>query len=626
MIGRAVVERLAAREHVRVVGLARRAPDAGLVDALSGAKRPVEWVRCDLQDAAATRAALASHRDTTHLVYAALFEKPELIRGWLAQDHVDVNAAMLANTFAALAGAPLAHVAMLQGTKAYGAHTGRAMRVPARERDAKRDHANFYFAQQDELEARAARANFAWTIFRPQVVLGVAVGSAMNPVAALGAYAAILRELGEPLRFPGHPHMLTECIDARIIAAAIEWSWREPRANREAINLTNGDVVVWRTFFERLASELGMELDPSPPKPGATPIGVAMPKHAATWRRLAEREVAAHPGPRRADRPQLAVRRHSLGGARAAAGADARLDDQGAPARLRRLHRQRGVHRAAPLRDARERIPAGALTEKYLASELDEDARRDTALYRWVWRWHFFAGLVVAPFLIVLALTGGLYLFEHEFAGWWNRDLVRVAASAAPLPPEQQERAVLAAYPGARVVRFAVPHAGRAAEWQVRTASGELRAVFVNPADAAVLGDLPVESRFMSVVRKLHGELLLGRFGTTLVELAACWTFILLVTGVFLWWPRGARSGGVFWPRFGATGRLLLRDLHAVPSLWNAGIVAFLVLSGLPWSGFWGEQLAQLGTLSAALAPSPNFRAAPRVAGAANVVARAVGA
>jgi len=139
--------------------------------------------------------------------------------------------------------------------------------------------------QQDELEARAAKHGFAWTVFRPQVVLGVAVGSAMNPVATLGAYAAIQRELGEPLAFPGHPHVLTECIDARIIAAAIEWSWHEPRANREAINLTNGDVIVWRTFFERLAAMFGLHVEE---KPGR--VGEAMPKRADVWRRIAQRE------------------------------------------------------------------------------------------------------------------------------------------------------------------------------------------------------------------------------------------------------------------------------------------------------------------------------------------------
>ncbi len=286
VIGRAAVERLAARADVQVIGLARRGPDAGLVESLRAAANPVQWVACDLRDAAATQTALAPHRDATQLVYAALYEQPELLRGWLTQDHVDVNAAMLANTLAALEGAPLAHVSLLQGTKAYGAHTGRAMRVPAREHDAKRDHANFYFAQQDLLEARAARDGFAFTIFRPQVVLGVAVGSAMNPVAALGAYAVIQRELGRPLAYPGHAHMLTECTDARLVAAAIEWSWREPRANREAINLTNGDVIVWRSLFERLAHEFGMPLgEPASLRPSET-----MPKHAALWRRVAERE------------------------------------------------------------------------------------------------------------------------------------------------------------------------------------------------------------------------------------------------------------------------------------------------------------------------------------------------
>lgn len=252
----------------------------------------------------------------------------------------------------------------------------------------------------------------------------------------------------------------------------------------------------------------------------------------------------------------------------------------------------------------------------------DDDPRRDGALYRWVWRWHFFAGLLVAPFLIVLAATGGLYLFDDALEAWWERELVSVAPAASALPPEQQERAVLAAFPGARILRFALPAEARAAQWQLRAANGELRTVFVDPATAAIRGDVATERRLMNVVRGLHGELLLGRFGTTLVELAACWTFLLLVTGLFLWWPRGARSGGVLWPRLGARGRVLYRDLHAVPAAWNAVLVGFLVLSGLPWSGFWGEQVAKLGTLSAALAPTPNFGAWPTAAGLGEVAAR----
>jgi nucleoside-diphosphate-sugar epimerase len=285
VVGRAVVERLARRDGIEVVALARRAPDAGLVDSLRGVGRPVAWLRCDLQDADATRAALAPHRDATHLVYAALHEKPELVRGWLDPDQVARNVAMLRHTLAALEDAPLAHVSLLQGTKAYGAHAGHAMRVPARERDAIRDPRTFYFPQQDLLEADARRRGFGFTIFRPQIVLGVAVGSAMNPVAALGAYAVILRELGRPLAFPGHPHALVECVDARLVAAAIEWSWEARRAHGEAINLANGDVVVWRTLFERLAAHFAMPLVDEPVR-----VGLEMPQHASLWRRIAERE------------------------------------------------------------------------------------------------------------------------------------------------------------------------------------------------------------------------------------------------------------------------------------------------------------------------------------------------
>jgi nucleoside-diphosphate-sugar epimerase len=193
---------------------------------------------------------------------------------------------MLRNTLDALQGAPLQHVTLLQGTKAYGVHTGRPMRVPAREQDAVRDHENFYFDQQDLVTARALEAGFRWTILRPQIVLGVAVGSAMNPVASLGAYAVLSRELGRPLSYPGHPYLLTECTDARLVAAAIEWAWSEPRAHGEAFNVANGDVIVWETFFKRLAALFGMELG----EPSQVRVADEMPGHADLWRRTAERE------------------------------------------------------------------------------------------------------------------------------------------------------------------------------------------------------------------------------------------------------------------------------------------------------------------------------------------------
>jgi nucleoside-diphosphate-sugar epimerase len=280
VVGRAAVERFAGRRGLDVVALSRRSPDFA---------PEASWVSVDLRDAESTARVLSGHRDVTHVVYAALQEQPDLLRGWRDAGNAALNTTMLRNLLDALRGAPLEHLTLLQGTKAYGVHTGRPMRVPAREQDAVRDHTNFYFEQEDLVAARAGEAGFRWTVFRPQIVLGVAVGSAMNPVAALGAYAAIARELGTPLRYPGHPHLMTECTDARLIAAAVEWAWHEPRADREAFNIANGDVVVWATFFERLARESGLALG----SPTEAVLAQEMPRHAGLWQRVARREGLA---------------------------------------------------------------------------------------------------------------------------------------------------------------------------------------------------------------------------------------------------------------------------------------------------------------------------------------------
>src|SRR5437016_5151114 len=134
VVGRAAMERFAARHDMQVVGLARRTADFAPEAA---------WVSADLRDREATQAALAPHRDATHVVYAALNEQPDLVQGWRDTANVALNTQMLRNLLDALAGAPLQHLTLLQGTKAYGVHTGRPMRVPAREHDAVRDHANF---------------------------------------------------------------------------------------------------------------------------------------------------------------------------------------------------------------------------------------------------------------------------------------------------------------------------------------------------------------------------------------------------------------------------------------------------------------------------------------------------
>ncbi|MEE3098467.1 MAG: PepSY domain-containing protein, partial [Pseudomonadota bacterium] len=218
----------------------------------------------------------------------------------------------------------------------------------------------------------------------------------------------------------------------------------------------------------------------------------------------------------------------------------------------------------------------------------------DTALYRAVWRWHFYAGLLVLPSVILLSVTGGLYLFKDEINDLLHGDLRIVEArDAAPLPASALVSAALVAHPGEARGMLPAPAPDRSAAVKVRGEDGETRLVYVNPYDGQVLGALrdggSAGSPEMWTIRKLHSLALLGWGGERMVEAAAGWILMLCVTGIYLWWPRG-RGLGVFRLRRGAVGRPFWRDLHAVTGAWAGLVVVFLALSGLPWSGFWSAK------------------------------------
>lgn len=284
IVGRAVLEHYEALPGWEIVALSRRAPDF---------PTRARFVSADLRDAADCRARLGGLRDVTHIVYCALHEKPELGKGWLESDQIATNAAMLAHLMDAVEpGNPgLRHVALLQGTKAYGVHLGQ-MPIPGKESAPRHIHPNFYWAQEDLIRARqAAGAGWSWTVLRPQAVIGYAAGSAMNLLAAMGAYAAISRELGLPLVWPGSGTRLTEATDARLLARAIAWAGASPAAANGTFNVTNGDVFDWQSLFPVLARVFGMEIG----APHPMSLVAVMADKAPVWRRIVERYGLAAP-------------------------------------------------------------------------------------------------------------------------------------------------------------------------------------------------------------------------------------------------------------------------------------------------------------------------------------------
>lgn len=229
--------------------------------------------------------------------------------------------------------------------------------------------------------------------------------------------------------------------------------------------------------------------------------------------------------------------------------------------------------------------------------DLSKEAPLSLRLYRVVWRWHFYAGLFVIPFLLMLAITGIIYLFKPQLDAWMYRDLMYVQPAGELLPYTQQMETVLAAYPQASLSSLMpVEAANRSSEFTITTADGRTLTVFVNPYSGEVLGERNEENNLQYYALTLHGELMVGTWGDRLIELAASWALVLIVSGLYLWWPRERSWGwGALLPRLGSTNRRVWwRDLHAVTGIWGAGILAFMLITGLPWTGFWGTQFARL--------------------------------
>ena len=250
VVGRAVLDHHM-RQGFDVIGTSRR-PPAHLPNA------PFEPL--DLMDRNACTQFGARHPDATHLVYTALYEKPGLIRGWRERDQMDTNLSMLRNLLDALPANVLRHVTLLQGTKAYGAHV-EPMQIPGRESRPRHPHENFYWLQEDCLRDWCAQRGATFTIWRPQIIFGHALHAPMNLLAAIGVFAAIQRERGEALFYPGGPASVTEAIDANLLARAITFAQEHPQCADETYNITNGDVCRWPDLFPSLAEMLGLPFE-----------------------------------------------------------------------------------------------------------------------------------------------------------------------------------------------------------------------------------------------------------------------------------------------------------------------------------------------------------------------------
>jgi uncharacterized iron-regulated membrane protein len=222
---------------------------------------------------------------------------------------------------------------------------------------------------------------------------------------------------------------------------------------------------------------------------------------------------------------------------------------------------------------------------------------RPQGLFRAFWRWHFYASFLVIPVLLLLAVTGLIYLLRFQIEPVLHADLMKVDVPAGQDVISQPYAAQLAAvereFPKAEVVSMTEPSApDRSSVFSVELPEGA-RDVYVDPWDATVLGVLDPDATLSGAAVRLHGDLMVGTWGDYVIEVAACWAIMMALTGYFLF-ARG-RAARLRRKAAGAKAAALRHRHGLVGAMVGAGLL-FLLVSGLPWTGFWGEKAQQLAT------------------------------
>ena len=272
--GRTLVNHLVSLGNWEVIGLSRRSPEF---------RTRAQFIAVDLLNRSEVETRLSGIGDITHIFYAALQPAANFF------EEVAPNMAMLTNiveTVERFAG-QFRKVVLIEGAKYYGAHLG-PYKTPAKETDPRHMPPNFYYNQEDYLKEQSVDKTWSWTALRPSSICGFAVGNPMNMATVIAVYAALCKEMGLPLRFPGSTvayQAVMEMTDAELLAKAIVWAGENDGCDGHAFNITNGDFNRWENIWPRLAEFFKMEYG----QPRHFPLAQFMSDKESVWKTLVKK-------------------------------------------------------------------------------------------------------------------------------------------------------------------------------------------------------------------------------------------------------------------------------------------------------------------------------------------------
>jgi len=217
---------------------------------------------------------------------------------------------------------------------------------------------------------------------------------------------------------------------------------------------------------------------------------------------------------------------------------------------------------------------------------------KDT-FYLAAWRWHFYAGIFAAPFMMMLAVTGLVMMYIAVFDGRDGEKITVPIGLEKVAIAEQANSAAKAFSSDAKLVEWIGPkEADRASVFRIND-GGTNHMVAVDPYTGEVVETWVRRNGWYDFMSDVHGELLIGTAGDRMIEIAAGFGIVLIITGLYLWWPKAKGAGSAFVPDLWAKGREFWVSLHKVVGTYSALILFVFLLSGLAWAGVWGGKFVQ---------------------------------
>ncbi|MBN8630659.1 MAG: PepSY domain-containing protein [Rhodobacterales bacterium] len=222
---------------------------------------------------------------------------------------------------------------------------------------------------------------------------------------------------------------------------------------------------------------------------------------------------------------------------------------------------------------------------------MSTETQPQNRLYFAAWRWHFYAGLYVIPFLLMLAATGLIMLWIAVLSGIGDEKLT-VPRGDHLLQVSELTAAAEAAIPGARATQYVAPlspdHVATVAVALEDASTG----ITLNPYTGEVLNQFPWRAGWYDFLTDIHGSLLIGDVGDWMIEAAASLGLFLVITGIYLYWPRNG-WGKALTVQVSAKGRAFWKSLHGAVGLWVSLLLVLFLISGLSWTGLWGTKFVQ---------------------------------